>query len=76
MAHRTHLYAAISSGTVTAQTFEQLPTAIIKKKENYNLEKRLVLFVFFFLLPKGRFLACSKPCTEYQAVQAAQRLGL
>lgn len=34
MAHRTHLYAAISSGTVTAQTFEQLPTAIIKKKKN------------------------------------------
>lgn len=38
MAHRTHLYAAISSGTVTAQTFEQLPTAIIKKKKKKNLQ--------------------------------------
>lgn len=58
MAHQTHLYAAISSGTVTAQTFEQLPTAIIKKKKTNNQEKCLFLGyeggVFFFFFPSAQ----------------------
>lgn len=61
MAHRTHLYAAISSGTVTAQTFEQLPTAIIKKKKIYNLEKCLVLFVVFSSCPRADFWSVQNP---------------
>lgn len=55
MAHRTHLYAAISSGTVTAQTFEQLPTAIIKKKKKKFTTWRNVCFCSF-----GFFSSCPK----------------
>lgn len=78
MAHRTHLYAAISSGTVTAQTFEQLPTAIIKKKKKiYNLEKCLLLFIWVFLLvPKGWLYFPPGLCAEWQAVQGARCQGL
>lgn len=77
MAHRTHLYAAISSGTVTAQTFEQLPTAIIKKKKIYNLEKRLLLFIWVFLLvPKGWLYFPSELRAEWQAVQGERCQGL
>lgn len=54
MAHQTHLYAAISSGTVTAQTFEQLPTAIIKKKKTQKTREMSGFVCIFFLLRKGR----------------------
>lgn len=59
MAHQTHLYAAISSGTVTAQTFEQLPTAIIKKKKKKNNQEKCLFLgyeggVFFFFFPSAQ----------------------
>lgn len=61
MAHQTHLYAAISSGTVTAQTFEQLPTAIIKKKKKNNQPREMSVFggvgegcLFFFFFPTAQ----------------------
>lgn len=57
MAHRTHLYAAISSGTVTAQTFEQLPTAIIKKKKKNLQPGEMSASVHLGFSPRAQRLA-------------------